>query len=125
MSDTLIKKGLISIISRNPPQSHIASNRLLIRLHTSHPKTNEICEQLNKIEAGFAGEQLVDRSILEIEFPKDLCIFPDLQLKVHDHLFIQLDTLIITRKYLLIIEVKNIVGTITFQPHNSYGPLME
>lgn len=117
MSDTLIKKGLISIISRNPPQSHIASNRLLIRLHTSHPKTNEICEQLNKIEAGFAGEQLVDRSILEVSFPKDLYIFTDLQLKIHDYLYIQLDTLIVTKKYLLIIEVKNMVGTITFQPH--------
>ncbi|MEI4770377.1 nuclease-related domain-containing protein [Psychrobacillus sp. FJAT-51614] len=108
---------VISIISRTPSLSQITLTRLLIRLHASHPKRKEISEQSNKIEAGFAGEQLVDRSILEIEFPKDLCIFPDLQLKIHEHLFIQLDTLIITRKYFLIIEVKNMVGTITFQKH--------
>lgn len=45
-----------------------------MRLHPSHPKRKEICEQLNKIEAGFAGEQLVDRNNLEVGFPKDLYI---------------------------------------------------
>lgn len=38
-------------------------------------------------------------------------------MKIREHLFIQLDTIILTKKYLLIIEVKNIIGSLTFQTH--------
>lgn len=36
-------------------------------------------------------------------------------MKIHENRYIQIDTLIITRSYILIVEVKNIIGTIHFK----------
>lgn len=107
----------MTIILRTPSQSHEALNRLLSRLHPAHPKRKELENHLSKIDAGYAGEKLVDQTILEAVFPRDSTILSDVHLKIHDHLFIQVDTLILIKKYILIIEVKNMVGTITFQSH--------
>lgn len=42
-------------------------------------------------------------------------IIPDFHMKVHQNRYIQIDTLVITRSFILIIEVKNIIGTINFR----------
>ena len=67
------------------------------------------------IEAGRYGEMRVDRSIKEVQFPSEVHIIPDLHMKIHENRYIQVDTFIITCSYILIIEVKNIVGTINFK----------
>ncbi len=46
-------------------------------------------------------------------------IIPDFHAKLHSKRFVQIDTLIITRSYILILEVKNIVGTIDFKNYQS------
>ncbi|WP_225986058.1 nuclease-related domain-containing protein [Psychrobacillus glaciei] len=109
---------MIPIISRNFPKSYIDLSRLLLRLEPSHSSKKEVEKKFHQIEAGYFGEKLVDNTLLEINFPSHYCILPDVHLKVHDHLYIQMDTLIVTKKYLLVIEVKNIVGTITFHKHS-------
>ncbi|WP_391203714.1 nuclease-related domain-containing protein [Psychrobacillus sp. L4] len=103
---------------RNFPQSYIELSRLLLRLEPSHSSKKEVEKKFHQIEAGYFGEKLVDNTLLELIFPPHSCILTDVHLKIHNHLYIQMDTLIITKKYLLVIEVKNIVGTITFQKHN-------
>ncbi|MDQ7861687.1 nuclease-related domain-containing protein [Peribacillus frigoritolerans] len=47
---------------------------------------------------------------------KSYYIFHDLRLQDQSRFF-QLDTLLISKKYALIIEVKNIAGAIYFDPH--------
>lgn len=89
-----------------------------MRLKPSHSSKKEVEKKFHQIEAGYFGEKLVDNTLLEVKFPTHCRTLTDVQLKIHDHLLVQIDTLIITKKYLLVIEVKNIVGTMTFQKHS-------
>lgn len=58
------------------------------------------------------GEKAIDYPLSFLE-EKDYYIFHDLRLKTKEHFF-QIDTLLFTRKLAIIIEVKNISGTICF-----------
>ncbi|MDX8360741.1 nuclease-related domain-containing protein [Cytobacillus sp. IB215316] len=88
---------------------------LVRRLPQSHPKRVGISEQLSKRLAGFKGEQ-------EIDFPlsflpeEEYHLFHDLRLFDGTHYF-QLDTLILSQRFILILEVKNIKGTLYFDSH--------
>ncbi|WP_370627234.1 nuclease-related domain-containing protein [Psychrobacillus sp. INOP01] len=49
-------------------------------------------------------------------FPQhQLLIIPDLHTRLHSKRHIQIDTLILTKSYMLIIEIKNITGTLRFK----------
>lgn len=96
------------------PRIILQLEALLKRLPQNHPKIPQITEDLSKRNAGFKGE-------LAIEYPlsfldeKEYSIFHDLRLKTKKHYF-QLDTLILTSKVAIILEVKNYSGTIHFDP---------
>lgn len=85
---------------------------LLRRLPANHPKIPIINEELNKRLAGYKGE-------VSLDFPLDFLdskvyfILHDLRLPDNDRFF-QIDTLILTKKFALIIEVKNITGILHF-----------
>lgn len=85
------------------------------RLPTHHEKYPAILEKLDQISAGYFGELRTDRFIEEVLFPQQLLIIPDLHTRLHSKRHIQIDTLILTRSYILIIEVKNITGTLRFK----------
>lgn len=87
---------------------------LIRRLPPYHPKLPFISEELSKKMAGYKGECSLD-FYLEFLDPKQYFIFHDIRLK-DDSRFFQTDTLIMTRSDLIIIEVKNIAGTIYFDP---------
>ncbi|QNF27103.1 nuclease-related domain-containing protein [Metabacillus elymi] len=87
---------------------------LLLRLPLKHPKIPIIIEDLKKRMAGYRGEEAIDYYLSFLE-EKDYYIFHDIRLKGKNHYF-QIDTLILTRKIAIIIEVKNISGTIYFDP---------
>ncbi|MDM5340302.1 nuclease-related domain-containing protein [Fictibacillus enclensis] len=85
---------------------------LLRRLPASHPRRQEIADQLVKRMAGYKGELSIDyhlRSLLK----KGYLILHDLRLADSDYFF-QIDTLVISPEYFLILEVKNISGTLVF-----------
>ncbi|MBO1513918.1 nuclease-related domain-containing protein [Metabacillus bambusae] len=87
---------------------------LLLRLPLKHPKIPIINDDLKKRMAGYKGEEAIDYYLSFLE-EKDYYIFHDIRLKGKNHYF-QIDTLILTRKFAIIIEVKNISGTIYFDP---------
>lgn len=86
---------------------------LLRRLPKNHPKREQIEEELAKSLAGYQGEKAID---YYLDFlPQDrYYIFHDLRLKVGDKKYTQIDTCILTSRFLLILEVKNISGTLFF-----------
>ncbi|WP_391209761.1 nuclease-related domain-containing protein [Psychrobacillus sp. L4] len=51
----------------------------------------------------------------EVRFPQQVNIIPDLHFRLHDKRHIQIDTLILTKSYILITEIKNITGTLRFK----------
>lgn len=72
---------------------------------------NDLEAQLKKYWTGFKGEKLLEPILAS--FPdKDYLTFHDLRLFNGVHYF-QIDYLILTEKFILILEVKNIAGTLT------------
>lgn len=87
-----------------------------VRLPTHHEKYPAILEKLDQINAGYYGEVRTDRFIEEVLFPQQqLLIIPDLHIRLHTNRHIQIDTLILTKSYMLIVEIKNIKGTLRFK----------
>ncbi|MGG1676500.1 NERD domain-containing protein [Neobacillus sp. NRS-1170] len=82
------------------------------RLISRNFKHAEIEKDLAKRWAGFWGEIALATYVKELPQEKYL-IFHDLQLQLNGIHF-QIDTLLISKSYILIIEAKNIVGTLIF-----------
>ena len=66
-------------------------------------------------EAGFQGESYVDNFLKQVQFPKNYAILKDLHIQVDPSSYLQIDTLILTQKYIALLEIKNIRGKIAFQ----------
>ncbi|MGM7721478.1 nuclease-related domain-containing protein [Metabacillus sp. Hm71] len=103
--DMIIKKRAI-------PLSVQKMQALLRRIPPNHPKHLIIKENLSKRLSGYKGETYLDYPLSFLS-EKDTYILHDLRLKDSANYF-QLDSLIITPNYMLILEVKHIVGTIYF-----------
>ena len=67
------------------------------------------------MEAGYYGESYVDHFLAQIDFPQPYSIIKGLHIQIRPGSFLQIDTLIITRKYIAILEIKNIKGKVYFQ----------
>ncbi|PLS17984.1 nuclease [Bacillus sp. M6-12] len=85
---------------------------LLRRLPRTHSKRDKIEEALARSMAGYNGEKAVDFYLRELP-EQEYFILHDLRLADKDQLF-QLDLLILSAKFFLIIEVKNISGSVYF-----------
>lgn len=85
---------------------------LLRRLDKNHVKYDEMKADWAKKNAGFNGEKEVYRLLTFLDQQKYF-IFHNLRLKIGQYYF-QMDFLIITTKFILIIEAKNIAGTLLF-----------
>ncbi|WHY71427.1 nuclease-related domain-containing protein [Fictibacillus enclensis] len=85
---------------------------LLRRLPKNHSKIPYIEENLAKKMAGYRGEYSIDYP-LSFLASKDYSILHDLRLPHNDYFF-QIDTLLISPRFILILEVKNIAGKLFF-----------
>ncbi|WP_273851460.1 nuclease-related domain-containing protein [Guptibacillus spartinae] len=98
----------------DPPQHLHKLNLLLNRLPSNHLRIEEINEQIAMHQAGIAGEKSLNFPLSFLD-DKRFSIYHDLRLFDGVHYF-QIDTLVVTQHYLLILEVKNISGTLMFDP---------
>ena len=96
---------------RKVPRINQQLEALLRRLPLDHMKREQIAADFAKRNAGFAGEQSLDYPLSFLE--EDFYIFHDLRLYDGTHFF-QIDTLILCKGFILILEVKNIQGTLFF-----------
>lgn len=85
---------------------------LKIRIPRNHPKEKEIKEDFAKNSAGYKGERELDYP-LSFLLGDVYSILHDLRL-FSDSYHFQIDALLLSPRFLLIIEVKNFSGTITF-----------
>jgi hypothetical protein len=82
---------------------------LLNRIPPNHPQKEEISNHLGRIQAGYFGESTADHYLKYIEGT----VLRDLRL--HDGIqAFQIDTLLVTEKFLSILEVKNYKGELIF-----------
>jgi hypothetical protein len=94
------------------PLRLILTEILFRRLILGHSKYHEVESNLAKRRAGYWGEIILSNYMKKLP-PQKYLIFHDLQLEIHGVHF-QIDTLLISRSYNLIIEAKNISGTLIF-----------
>ena len=74
-----------------------------------------ISDHLKYTEAGYNGETYVDHFLDQIDFPTPHFIFKGLHIQIRPNSYLQIDTLILTQKYIAILEIKNIKGKVFFQ----------
>ncbi|MFC4322375.1 nuclease-related domain-containing protein [Litchfieldia salsa] len=88
---------------------------LLRRLSPQHKMYPIIMEDLKKREAGFKGETSIDYHLGFLD-KDNYWILHDIRLSDQQNRFFQIDTLIVTKTILIPIEIKNIAGTLYFDP---------
>lgn len=89
---------------------------LLRRLPVNHVRRKQIEEALAKSYSGYRGEQALDYYVAQIP-GKEHLIFQDLRLPFSKEHSFQIDLLILTQQHFLILEAKNITGTIFIDRH--------
>lgn len=109
------KEECIIDIPRIPPKSILIYKRILQRLPNYHPTYLEMEKRMKATEAGFQEESYVDNFLKQVQFPKNYAILRDLHIQVDPSSYLQIDTLILTQKYIALLEIKNIRGKIAFQ----------
>lgn len=102
---------------RAEPERIKQNKMLIIRLAKGHEKLDIIHEDLAKRSAGYRGELKVDYFLSFLPSDKHY-IFCDIRLIQNDKPF-QIDTLVITSSFILILETKNILGTLFFDKHSN------
>ncbi|WP_185903496.1 nuclease-related domain-containing protein [Lysinibacillus sphaericus] len=90
------------------------------RLPKSHTKYDYFQEMLGRTKAGIAGEQRVDREWQEIYLEHPYYLLHDVELEAESaggsaH---QMDTLFMSQHFVLIVEIKNIVGHVEYMEDN-------
>lgn len=111
---TLPSKGVINLVvqERTTPISILKEEALLRRISPNHKKWGTIKASLEKARAGIRGEENLDYHLSFLP-QRNYHIFNDLRL-IHDDKPFQLDSFVLTPHFGLIIETKNIAGTLTF-----------
>ena len=110
-------RGVMKLIvkKREVPEKIRAFEAILRRIASNHPKRLLLESDLSKYRAGFNGEQALDYYLSFLDEQK-FTIFHDLRLK-HGEYYFQIDCLLLTAYFALIIEVKNMTGTLRFDPN--------
>lgn len=120
-SAILLKKGGIAIEIHHFDVSIPMIDIFYSRIPHDHPQKTFIEAQMNNMKIGYRGEAKLLRFLEEVNFKQSPLVIRNFLTRVHQKRIIQIDYLLVTRKYLLIIEVKNIAGHIQF---NSNPPQM-
>lgn len=101
------------ILKAFTPASHkLGIQALINRLHPKHPQQEKLQNEYNRFNEGDIGEQYILEMLQQIKLSPDTRILHNIQLD--SFVKIQIDILIITNHYLLILEIKNIKGEVQF-----------
>jgi rubrerythrin len=100
------------VFNREIPKIIKLLEALLRRLPANHPKRPEIENELSNYQAGYKGEQSIDY-YLNFLPDQNFLILHGLRIPFKNYFF-QMDTLLLSKSFLLIIEVKNLAGTLLF-----------
>ena len=113
INQTIRKEGVIFKIYREKPIELSLLPRLIARLGDSKEK-EELMSRLRRRSAGYHGEKRVDYFLEKAHFNIPIKILADIALEITPRNFIQIDTLILTRSFIFILEIKNITGELRF-----------
>lgn len=104
------------IKERTPPIELKWLPRLLRRLPRHHSSWPNVEKAHYMMKAGYGGEIEIDRRLRHLRW-KDCLFIGDLQLS---HAYCQIDTIVLTPYFALILEVKNYSGTLIFDEESMH-----
>lgn len=107
-------KGGINIEFYSFQQPMFPMEIFFAKVPNHNPHKVYLQSQLNNIKAGVRGELNVQHYLEEFKFPADSVLIHNFHSTIHSKWQIQIDYLLISRKGILLIEVKNIAGHIQF-----------
>ncbi|MET3696790.1 nuclease-like protein [Bacillus oleivorans] len=110
----------MNLLSRSIPTQILIIEALFRRLNPNHRIHKDLREEYNRRKKGVAGEKQIDY-YLEFLPPEQFYIFRGLRL-ICDNKAFQIDTLVISQKFVLLIEAKDISGKLYFD--ESYKQLV-
>lgn len=112
----IFSKGGISLLllERKTPNSILRLEALLRRLDPDDKDYVYFQDALSKLQFGYEGEQRVDREWIEMSYLEDHYLLFNYEVENEFGLTHQIDTLLLTRNFLLLLEVKNIVGRVDY-----------
>lgn len=103
---------LLILLPRSTPIQILILEAIFRRLNPNHWNLPELQKEYNRRKKGLTGEKNVDYYLGYLP-PKQCNIFRGIRL-IHDNKPFQIDALLISKKFLLLIEVKNIGGKLHF-----------
>ncbi|MBO0992902.1 nuclease-related domain-containing protein [Bacillus sp. SD088] len=89
---------------------------ILRRISETHPARAQLAEELGKRYAGYRGEQILDYYTKHLPLQKHHFIFHDLRLPISNQAWFQMDTLVLSPCYILILEGKHMAGKLHLEP---------
>lgn len=102
---------------RKEPVAIAGYEALLKRLPRNHGKRGLVQDNLTRLQAGFGGEERVDRMLKHFDPPYPYVFIRDLALP--DAMECQIDNVLITPGCIVLMEVKNISGRIRIRSNPS------
>ncbi len=102
------------LLERQTLETQKMLEALVQRLPISHSKYTLSCEHLRCLQAGCAGEQFVDAKWLELDLPFPHYFLHDFQTMNDFGSTHQMDTIFLCPHFLLILEIKNITGKLSY-----------
>jgi hypothetical protein len=102
----------MNLKERLVPEIILKLHAILQRLPVKHEKVIIMRNDLSKYRAGYNGEKSID-FYLQFLSNEPYYILHDVRISINNYYF-QIDTLILTKKYILILEIKNLAGVIDF-----------
>ncbi|WBL14509.1 nuclease-related domain-containing protein [Sutcliffiella sp. NC1] len=104
---------MIFIKERTKPIYLLKLEAALRRVPDTHPNKQKILKEYLKQQSGYRGEKTVDYYLSLL--PKEQTILlPNLRLKNNNNFHFQMDTLVLTPRFFLIIESKNSAGELIY-----------
>lgn len=108
-------------IKRNKTYDLMALRELAIRIPITNTREKTFFTNMYKAaKAGYDGETKIDRVLENIAFPTLHTIIPDFHTQSKFGAYYQMDTVILTNRYILLLEIKNIRGLIEFHENPAH-----
>ncbi|WYP27820.1 nuclease-related domain-containing protein [Alkalihalobacillus sp. FSL W8-0930] len=107
---------MIILKPRKKPLKINALEALTRRLPKEHPKLQSVKQELYRRQIGYRGERSIDFYLDSLSSLKDVYVIHDLRLKGDNGHYFQIDTLIVTPSILIILEIKNLSGSLYLNP---------
>ncbi|WP_155593845.1 nuclease-related domain-containing protein [Lysinibacillus cavernae] len=102
------------LLARQLLDSQKILEAMLRRLPSTHNEYMHVCDRLRRVKAGLAGEQRVNAEWLELDLPSPHYFLHDFQTMNDFGSTHQMDTIFLCPHFLLILEIKNITGILSY-----------